>query len=76
MINEDISGVDFSAVLYDVRTKRDGGGRLTLDFGRDALQEIQYVQKMASQGDVVFQIAIVALPRQVIGGPSDEEVEF
>jgi hypothetical protein len=47
------------AQLYEVKTKRDGGGRLVLDFGVDSLPDILELQKMNASGDVNLAIAIV-----------------
>lgn len=33
--------VQFFGTLYDVRIKRDGGGRVQIDFGGDAFSEIK-----------------------------------
>lgn len=66
MIDPKTNGCSFEAVLYDVRVKRDGGGRVQLDFGTDALQAIQHLQQLSASGDVVLQIGVVPSPRGVI----------
>jgi len=50
--------IQFSAVLYDVRTKRDGGGRIQLDFGVDALPAILELQKLNAKGDISLALAV------------------
>lgn len=63
MIDERNRGASFVAQLYDIRTKRDGGGRIALDFGADGLEAVQFIQKLATYGgDCNFSVAIVALP--------------
>lgn len=74
MIDENSNGCSFQAVLYDVRVKRDGGGRLQLDFGADSLLAIQHLQQCSAAGDVVLQIGVVPLPRGVI--PSGKETSY
>ena len=49
----------FYGQLYDIRTKRDGGGRLQLDFNGDCLIPIQQLQQCQINGDVNLAIAIV-----------------
>lgn len=61
MSNEEKIGSSFVGEIYDIRTKRDGGGRISIDFGADGLEEIQYAQKLAAQGGCVFQVALVPL---------------
>lgn len=51
--------IQITAQLYEVKTKRDGGGRLVLDFGVDSLQDILELQRLNAQGDVNLAIAIV-----------------
>ena len=51
--------IQFAAVLYDVRTKRDGGGRIQLDFGVDALPAILELQKLNAAGDISLALAVV-----------------
>ena len=58
---ERLAGV-FTAQLYDVRTKRDGGGRITLDFGKDGLEAVQYIQTIASKGECSFNVVMVVEP--------------
>jgi hypothetical protein len=59
--NNDKLGATFVGDLYDCRTKKDGGGRLQIDFGADALAEIQWLQKVAAFRGGAFQIAIVPI---------------
>lgn len=73
-MSEDV-GCSFTCVLYDVRVKRDGGGRLQLDFGADALAAIQYLQQLSASGDIVLQVGVVPLPRSMIRSASGGEYE-
>lgn len=66
-IDKEQLAATFQGVLYDVRTKRDGGGRVSIDFGRDSLEAVQFIQTVASKGDLNFQVAMVALPPQRVG---------
>lgn len=50
--------VSFCGILYKVEMKRDGGGRLTLDFGRDAFDEIVRVQRYFVDNNVSVAIAL------------------
>lgn len=54
-------GVSFIAQIYKVESKKDGGGRLTLEFGSDSIEAIQFVQKFAVKTDCSFQIGAVPL---------------
>lgn len=63
----DKEGAVFVGQLHDVRTKADGGGRMTIDFGRDALDEIMWLQKQASYKNN-FQVAFVPMAFVNIGG--------
>ena len=69
----DKEGAVFTAQLYDVRTKRDGGGRIALDFGADGLIEVQWLQQIASIKGCNFQVALVPLPQGVIHSGGGEE---
>jgi hypothetical protein len=51
--------IEFCGVLYDVRTKRDGGGRIQIDFGADSLLAVVELQKLNAMGDINLGIAIV-----------------
>lgn len=61
-MSEPISSV-FTAQFYGCKVNRDGGGRLTLDFGKHDLTEVQKLQEWcASLGDVNLQVAVVPSP--------------
>jgi len=53
-------GVSFEAQMHDVRMKADGGGRMTIDFGRDALDEITWLQKQMTNKNH-FQLAFIPM---------------
>lgn len=59
MIEKDIQAAVFLGEVYDVRTKRDGGGRVAIDFGADALAAIQHIQKIASARGCSFYFTAV-----------------
>ena len=63
----------FTVQLYDIRTKKDGGGRIQLDFGAEALEEIQKVQKANGTGGINFQLALVPLPNGFISTEQPDE---
>ena len=65
-------GATFQATIYRVETKRDGSGRLTLDFGADAIDEIHWAEKVHLKRGFVFEVALVPLPPEVI----NEEPDF
>jgi len=57
-------GAVFIGQIYDVRTKRDGSGRIQIDFSMDAIDEIQWAQNLALKKNCNFQIAMVPLNNQ------------
>lgn len=63
---------NFVVQLYDVRTKKDGGGRLQLDFGVDALAEIQKLQRWNGTGGCNFALAVVPYREGRINHPEPE----
>lgn len=54
-----MSQITFVGQLWKVETRRDGGGRLILDFGADALGAILELQKLNAIGETSLGIAIV-----------------
>ena len=50
---------EFYGEIYKVETKRDGGGRLYIDFGADSLIPIQLIQRMQVNNDITFAFAFV-----------------
>jgi hypothetical protein len=67
----------FTAAIYDIRTKRDGGGRLQIDFGADALHVIQELQKIASVSDTNFTFAVLREDSlKITSGQPDHEESF
>lgn len=65
-------GAVFVGQIYDIRTKKDGGGRISIDFGLDGLEEIQWAQKIGAATNCSFEIALVPLRQSVIHSGSDE----
>jgi hypothetical protein len=51
--------VTFYAEIYKIETKRDGGGRLTIDFNPEALIPMQMLHRMQINGDTNFACAMV-----------------
>jgi hypothetical protein len=70
-----MSPIQFAAVLYDVRTKRDGGGRIQLDFGVDALPAILELQKLNAAGDISLALAVVPYRNQQDSVQNHERVD-
>lgn len=59
--------------LFKIHTNKDGGGRIQLDFGADALEEIQKIQMANGRGGMNFQMALVPLNNEIICGSTDFE---
>lgn len=72
-MTDDKQGAVFIGQIYDIRTKKDGGGRISIDFGLDGLEEIQWAQKIGAATNCSFQIALVPLRQTMI--TSTEEVD-
>lgn len=53
--------IQMTAQLYDVRTRKDGGGRIQLDFGADSIEAVMAIQRLNSIGDTSFAIALVPI---------------
>lgn len=58
--------IQFTAQLYSVRTTKDGGGRLTFEFGADAISAIQEIMTLNSRGEVNFAIACVEYGEKLV----------
>ena len=52
------SAVTFCAQIYKITMNKDGGGRLTLEFGIDALAAMQNLLAVQAHGDMNLAIAI------------------
>ena len=61
--------------LFKIQTNKDGGGRIQLDFGADALEEIQKIQMANGKGGVNFQMALVPINNEVIRTGQDFETD-
>ena len=70
------TGATFFATIHQITSRRDGGGRIVLEFGSDALDEIQWAQKIASLKSYGFQIAMVPVQPQHIGQTPDFDVDM
>lgn len=68
-------GASFTGQVYDIRTKKDGGGRIQIDFGADALDEIQWAQQLATKKGCLFQVALVPLKQSMLSSDYEEEVD-
>jgi hypothetical protein len=51
--------VKFTGQLYDIRMKRHGGGRVTIDFGGDAFEEMLEVQRFFKDNNINIAMALV-----------------
>lgn len=59
MINDlDPDKFVFQAQVYDVRTKLNGG-RIQLDFGTDALEAVQNIQRLAIKANCLFHVVVM-----------------
>lgn len=73
--------VEFYAEIYKIETRRDGSGRLTIDFNADALIPLQMLHRMQIQGDVNFACVMVPWypeekrPRVSVQLPLEEYVD-
>jgi hypothetical protein len=47
--------------LDTIRTTKDGGGKITFEFGADALEEIHKLQILNGSGDTNLALAIVPM---------------
>ncbi len=65
------NAITFTAQLYDIKTRRDGGGRVQLEFGADAMHAIVKLMALNASGDTNLGIAIVPIS----GGSNDDEPE-
>jgi hypothetical protein len=45
--------------LNNVKTHKDGGGRITFDFGLESLNEIHRLQKINGRGEQNFMVVVV-----------------
>lgn len=53
-----------------LRILKDGGGKITLEFGADSLESIQKIQSWVSSGDMNLAVAITPLDSRV-----EDEIE-
>lgn len=60
------------AEIYDVRFKKNGSGRIQLDFGADSAKEITKLQSMILGGETLFQVALVPIPALRISTGSED----
>jgi hypothetical protein len=51
--------IQLVAQLYDIKTKRDGGSRLTLDTGLESLEGIQNLLGFMAHGEMNLHVVIV-----------------
>lgn len=69
-MSEEKLGATFTGQIYSITTKKDGGGKIQIEFGADGLHDIQWAQKVASIRGCNFQVALVPTPH---GAVMDEE---
>lgn len=53
--------ITFTAQLFDIKTRRDGGGRVQLEFGADAMHAIVKLMALNASGDTNLGIAVVPI---------------
>lgn len=63
--------IQLSATIYDIKAKRDGGSRITLDCGADSLSGIQSLLGLMANGEMALHVVIV--PENVLKGEADPE---
>lgn len=63
--------IQFYAQLFDIKTRRDGGGRVQLEFGADAMHAIVKLMALNASGDTNLALAIVPIS----GGSNNDEPE-
>lgn len=52
--------IKFFGTLYDVRAKRDGGGRVQIDFGGDAFEGVIEMMRLLKNNHVSIAVALAA----------------
>lgn len=67
--------INFVAQLWKVETRRDGGGRIILDFGADALPAILEIQKLNAVGETSIALACVPYRNDQTAKHNDESVD-
>jgi len=56
-----VEPIKIVAQLNNVRTLKDGGGKLTLDFSLDSLSEVQRLQRLNGMGEMNFMVVCVPM---------------
>ena len=51
--------ITFTAQLFDIKTRRDGGGRVQLEFGAESMQAIAELMALNATGETNLGVAIV-----------------
>jgi len=67
--------IQFTAQLYDIKTRRDGGGRVQLEFGADAMHAIVKLMALNASGDTNLAIALVPYRNDQTAHHNDESVD-
>lgn len=49
----------FQATVHAINFRKDGGGRITLEFSADSLDEVQAIQKIATLRNCFFNVVLV-----------------
>jgi hypothetical protein len=68
----DKQGATFFATIHQITSRKDGGGRLVLEFGADALDEMQWAQKIAALKSCGFQVALVPVQAPNLSHSSED----
>jgi hypothetical protein len=53
--------IKFVAQLNQIKSLKDGGGRITFDFSLDGLSEVQRLQRLNGMGEMNFMIVCVPM---------------
>lgn len=61
--------------LYDIKTRRDGGGRVQFEFGADAMHAIAQLMALNASGDTNLAIALVPYSNEQTAKHNDESVD-
>jgi len=63
---KDKIGATFTAQVQKLESRKDGSCRITLEAGAEAIDEIQWIQRIAVKRDLSFEVAVVPIKQQFI----------
>jgi hypothetical protein len=64
--------IKFIAGLHEVKTMKDGGGRIVFEFGNDSIDAIVQLQKTHSSGELLYALALVPVNQKTTKEETDE----